>query len=284
MAEARFQSFEDRSDRSATGSRLGALRAELKGRGLSGLLVPHADRYQNEYLPASEERLAWLTGFTGSAGLAVVLADQAVLFVDGRYTLQAREQVDAAHFRIEPIAESSPDAWIEQNLGAGTVLGYDPWLHTLDGAERFAKACVTAGGTFVATEPNPIDAIWSDRPAPPVGAVVLHDLRYAGEPTSEKLTRVRTEIEKVKADALVVSDPQSVCWTFNIRGSDVEHTPVALASAIVPKAGRPTIYVDGRKLSNDVRHQLEQLADVHEPDAFVSDLSSFGKAHQSTLR
>src|SRR5215469_888188 len=256
MFEARFQSFEDRTERGAGAPRLAALRAESKRRGLDGFMVPRADRFQNEYVPPCAERLAWLTGFSGSAGLAVVLADRAVLFVDGRYTLQAREQVEGALFRIEPIAETSPDAWIEQNLAAGVALGYDPWLHTLDGAERFAKACAAAGGTLVAAEPNPIDVIWVDRPAPPLGAVALHDLCYAGERASEKLARIRTEIEKLKADALVVSDPQSVCWTFNVRGCDVAHTPVALASAIVPKAGRPTIYIDGRKLSNDVRHQL----------------------------
>src|SRR5215467_6553226 len=281
MHEARFQSFEDRTDRAASGVRLDALRAELRNRGLGGFIVPHSDRYQNEYLPPSEERLAWITGFSGSAGLAVVLADQAVLFVDGRYILQAREQVEEALFRIEPIAETSPDVWIEQNLAAGITLGFDPWLHTLDGVERFARACAAAGGTLVAAEPNPIDVIWVDRPAPPLGAVALHDLCYAGERASEKLARIRSEIEKVKADALVVSDPQSVCWTFNVRGCDVAHTPVALASAIVPKAGRPRIYIDGRKLSNDVRHQLEQLADVREPDAFVRDLSSLGDAQQT---
>ena len=281
MTEARFQSFEDPSDRAMSGPRLEALRAELARRRLTGFVIPHADRYQNEYLPPSEERLAWLTGFTGSAGWAIVLADRAAIFVDGRYTLQADEQVDAAHFSVVHVTDTTPDAWLESNLAAGATLGYDPWLHTQDGAERLAKACTAAGATLVATEPNPIDAIWKDRPAPPHGAVVLHDLRFAGEPTAEKLVRIRTDIAKLKADALVVSDPQSVCWIFNIRGSDVEHTPVALAYAIVPKAGRPAIYLDRSKLSEEGRRALDDVADVRAADRFEDDLATLGEQHQT---
>ena len=129
-----------------------------------------------------------------------------------------------------------PAQWIEENLPAGAKLGYSPWLHTVDGAERLAKACATAAAQLVAVGDNPIDAVWTDRPQPPLGAVVLHDLRYAGEQTSAKLARVRADIQKAAADALVVSNPQAVCWLFNIRGSDIPHTPVVLAFAMVPKA------------------------------------------------
>jgi Xaa-Pro aminopeptidase len=281
MHEARFQSFEDRTDRAAIRPRLEALRAELSSRGLSGFVVPHADRYQSEYLPPSEERLAWLTGFTGSAGVAIVLADRAAIFVDGRYTLQAGEQVDTTYVNVQHIAETTPDAWLRSNLSAGATLGYDPWLHTAESAETLAKACAAAGAALTATEPNPIDVIWTDRPARPCGAIVPHDLRFAGEPTTEKLARIRSEIDKAKADALVVSDPQSVCWCFNIRGSDVQHTPLALAWAIVPKIGRPAIYLDGRKLSNDVRYALEELADLHETERFARDLSALGEQHKT---
>jgi len=278
MFEARFQSFDDATETAAAAARVAALRAELKRRGLDGLIVPHADRQQNEYLPASEERLAWLTGFSGSAGVAVVLADRGVLFVDGRYLLQAREQVDAALFVIEHLIERPPETWIEENLAAGTKLGYDPWLHTVAGAERLAKAAEAAGATLVAVESNPVDIIWSDRPAPPLGPVVLHDLRFAGEDASAKLTRVAAEVAKARADALTVSDPQAVAWAFNIRGSDVAHTPLPLAFALVPKQGRPALYVDGRKLTNTVRDRLEELADVREPAALESDLATLGSA------
>ena len=144
--------------------RVAALRAELARRGLDGFVVPHADRHQNEYLPPSEERLAWLTGFTGSAGAAIILADRAALFVDGRYTTQARDQVDGALFSIEHIVDAPPSAWIEANLTAGQKLGYDAWLHSAEGAERLAKACASVGAILVATEPNPIDAIWRGPP------------------------------------------------------------------------------------------------------------------------
>jgi len=281
MFEARFQSFEDRAERAASGPRVAALRTELARRGLTGFIVPRSDRHQNEYVPASEQRLAWLTGFTGSAGVAIVLMQRALLFVDGRYTLQAREQVDTSLFAIEHLVDTPPDRWIEENLAIGDRLGYDPWLHTVEGAERLGKACAAAGVTLVAVEPDLIDAIWADRPAPPLGAVTVHDVRFAGEAAEDKLARIRAEVAKMRADALVVSDPHAVAWAFNIRGADVAHTPLPLAFAIVPQAGRPSLYVDGRKLSNDVRNRLEVLADVREPSDFVGALGALGRQKQT---
>jgi len=281
MFEAHFQSFEDRGARGNSTPRLATLRVELKRRGLDGFIVPRADRYQNEYVPPCAERLAWLTGFTGSAGLAIVLADRAALFVDGRYTVQARDEVAAAACTIEHLVEHPPTAWIEENLPAGAKLGYSPWLHTVEGAERLGKACEAADASLVAVADNPIDAIWNDRPQPPLGAVVLHDLRYAGETAETKLARIRADMQKLNADALIVSDPHAVSWLFNIRGSDVPHTPVALAFATVPGEGRPTLYIDGRKLGNDVRVRLEQLAEVRAPDDFEPDLAALGKAQRA---
>jgi Xaa-Pro aminopeptidase len=281
MFEARFQSFEDHADRAASAQRIKALRTELARRALTGFIVPRADRHQNEYVPASEERLAWLTGFTGSAGTAIVLMERAVLFVDGRYTLQVRDQVDTSLFAIEHLVETPPDKWIEQNLTGSDRLGYDPWLHTAEGAERLGKACAAVGATLVAVEPDLIDAIWTDRPASPLGAVSLHDLRFAGEASDAKLARIRAEVTKLRADALVVSDPHAVAWTFNIRGSDVAHTPLPLAFAIVPREGRPALYVDGRKLSNEVRSALEALANVREPADFVHALGALGQGKKT---
>jgi Xaa-Pro aminopeptidase len=281
MFEARFQSFEDRAERAASGPRLAALRTELARRSLTGFIVPRSDRHQNEYVPASEQRLAWLTGFSGSAGIAIVLMERALLFVDGRYTLQAREQVDTSLFTIEHLVDTPPDRWIEENLTAGDRIGYDPWLHTVEGAERLGKACAAAGATLVAVEPDLIDAIWADRPAPSLGAVTLHDVRFAGEAAEDKLARIRAEVAKLRADALVVSDPHAVAWTFNIRGADVAHTPLPLAFAVVPQAGRPSLYVDGRKLSNKVRNRLEALADVREPSDFVGALGALGRQKQT---
>jgi Xaa-Pro aminopeptidase len=283
MFEAHFQSFEDRVGRADAAARIAALRAELKRRGLDGFVVPRADRFQNEYVPPSDERLAWLTGFTGSAGAAIVLADRAVIFVDGRYQVQVREEVDEKIFAVAHLVEDPPPAWIEANLPAGAKLGYAPWLHTVEGAERLAKACAAAGASLVAVDDNPLDAVWTDRPPPPCGAVVLRDLRYAGEDVAGKLERVRGALAKPAADALVVSDPQAVSWLFNIRGSDLPHTPVALAFALVPHTGRPALYIDGRKLGNDVRHHLEAFAEVRAEAEFERDLAALG-ADKRALR
>ena len=241
MFEARFQTFDDAADGAQGSRRVAALRAELKRRGLDGFLVPRADRQQNEYLPASEERLAWLTGFTGSAGAAIVLTTRAVLFVDGRYTLQVKAQADTAVFTIEHFVDNPPAVWLENNVKAGDKIGFDPWLHTSDSAERFARACAKAGATLVAVEDNPIDALWTDRPAPPHSPVTLRPLALAGEAAADKLARIRDELQELRADTLIVSDPQNVDWTFNIRGSDVAHTPLALGFAAIPRDGRPRL-------------------------------------------
>ena len=275
MFEALFQSFDNSHERAAAAAHLESMRGELKRRGLDGFVVPRADRQQNEYLPASEERLAWLTGFTGSAGAAIVLADRAAVFVDGRYTVQAAAQIDAKLFAIEHLVDNPPDRWLEQNLKAGMKLGYDPWLHTTESAEKLRKACATVGAELVAVESNPIDALWRGRPAPPAGKVTLRDIKLAGESAAGKLKRIQAELKKLRADVLVVSDPQNVAWAFNIRGSDIAHTPLALAFAVIPVEGKPTLYVDAAKLDNKVRHALEEIAAVRAPDDLVRDLAQY---------
>ena len=262
-------------------ARVAALRAELKRRGLDGFVVPRADRQQNEYLPASEERLSWLTGFTGSAGAAIVLMERAAVFVDGRYTVQAEAQVDGTVFTIEHLVERPPEQWLEQNLNRGAKVGYDPWLHTSDQTEKLRKSLRRRGRRLVAVDNNPIDALWRDRPAPPAGAVTLRDLKLAGESAADKFKRIRAEMARLRADTLLVSDPQNVAWAFNIRGADVAHTPLALAYALIPLEGRPALYVDSGKLNNDVRHALEQFADVRSTDDLIRDL---GKLAGKTVR
>lgn len=273
MFEARFQTFDDSHERAAAPARIAALRAELKRRGLDGFVVPRTDRQQNEYLPASEERLAWLTGFTGSAGAAAVLAERAALFVDGRYTVQAAAQIDAKLFAIEHLVDSPPEQWLEQNLKSGAKLGYDPWLHTSESADRLRKACATVGAELVAVDNNPIDALWSDRPAPPAGPVSLRNIKLAGESAADKFKRIQAELKKLRADVLVVSDPQNVAWAFNIRGSDIAHTPLALAFAVIPREGRPTLYVEAAKLDNKMRPALEEIAAVRAPAELARDLA-----------
>jgi len=278
MFEAHFQTFDEPEGGVALGARLSALREELARRNLTGFVIPRADQQQNEYVAPSEERLAWLTGFTGSAGLAVVLASKAALFVDGRYTLQAGKQVDGKAFAVEPLVEPPPESWITKHLKAGDRLGFDPWLHTSAVAERLASACTKAGAELVAVESNPIDTIWTERPPPPLAPVSVHGARYAGEAEAEKLARIRQELQKLGADALVLSDSHAVAWTFNIRGTDVAHTPLPLSYALVPKEGRPTVFIDHRKLSNSSRDHLEQSADVREPDAMAPQLEALAKS------
>lgn len=277
MFEAHFQTFEEPEAGVALTARLAALREELARRKLTGFVVPRADQQQNEYVPPSEERLAWLTGFTGSAGLAVVLPHEAAVFVDGRYTLQAAKQVDATAWTVESLIDPPPESWVAAHLKAGDRLGFDPWLHTFAAAERLAAACAKAGAELVAVDSNPIDAIWPDRPRPPLAPVAIHGLEHAGVTEAEKLTQIRGEIARLGADALVLSDSHAVAWTFNIRGADVAHTPLPLSYALVPKDGRPTIFIDHRKLSNLTRDHLEQSADVREPDAMAPTLMALAK-------
>src|SRR5947209_7756531 len=194
MFEAHFQTFEEPEGGVALTARLSAFRKELKRRNLTGFVVPRADQQQNEYVPPSEERLAWLTGFTGSAGIAIVLAQEAALFVDGRYTLQAGKQVDGRAWSVEPLVDPPPESWLSKHLAAGDRLGFDPWLHTSAAAERLAAACAKAGAELVVVDSNPLDAVWTERPTPPLAPVAVHGVRFAGEAEAEQLARIRAEL------------------------------------------------------------------------------------------
>ena len=232
-------------------------------------------------MPKSAERLAWLTGFSGSAGAAVVLRDTAAVFVDGRYTLQVREQVDPAAFAPQSLIQHPPEAWLGEHLKGGERIGYDPWLHTAGQAEKLRKAISDAGATLVAVDENPIDAIWTDRPVDRPGAVSLHPEQRAGQGVAEKLAAIRGSLKT--AAALVVSDPHALAWAFNIRGADVDHTPLPIGFALIPREGRPTLYLDGRKLSNSVRDALEQIGQVAEPSALVPDIEALGRRGAKVL-
>ncbi|HKC02041.1 MAG TPA: aminopeptidase P family protein [Sphingomicrobium sp.] len=281
MFEAHFQTFEEPESGVALTARLSAFREELARRKLTGFVIPRADQQQNEYVAPSEERLAWLTGFTGSAGMAVVLTQQAAVFVDGRYTLQAAKQVDHKAWSVEPLADPPPENWLARHLIAGDRLGFDPWLHTSAAAERLAAACAKAGAELVAVDTNPLDSIWTERPPPPLAPAAVHGTQFSGEIEAEKLNRIRSEIAKLGVDALVLSDSHAVAWSFNIRGADVSHTPLPLSYALVPKDGRPTIFIDHRKLSNSVRDHLEATADVEEPDALAPKLTALAQGGAS---
>ncbi len=281
MFEAKFQTFAAAAERDASAPRLKALREKLAEQQLDGFLVPRADEHQSEYVAKRAERLAWLTGFTGSAGFAAILRDKAAVFVDGRYTLQARDEIDPKLFAPLDIGETPPSRWLAENAGAGGRIGYDPWVHTPAQIERFSKALEGKNISLVALDHNPIDAIWTDRPAPPSGLVSPHPPRFAGASAKEKLARVRKSLGG--ADALLLSDPHSIAWAFNIRGADVAHTPIALAFALLPASGRPTLYVEAEKISDKTRGALEKFATIAPPDQLLSDLQDAGAKSRTIL-
>jgi Xaa-Pro aminopeptidase len=276
MFEAKFQNFSETSEKSHSQKRVAALRTQMKAMAIDGFLVPLADEHQSEYLPASEKRLAWLTGFTGSAGMAAVLAEKAAILIDGRYTLQAEEQVDHAVFERVPNFKVTLSEWLATNAPAKAVIGYDPRLHTKSEIERLGKSLERRGMALRACERNPLDVIWTDRPKPPLGAVKLHPAKYAGVETPAKLAEVKAALKKDGVGGLLVSDPHASAWLFNMRGADIAHTPLPLCYAFVPVDGGPLLFIDGRKLSNSVRDALASQAVLHEPaelDAVLGKLS-----------
>jgi len=278
-----FQTFDDLSDPSCGAPRAALLRAELKRRGLDGFLIPRADAHQGEYVPPHDCRLQWLTGFTGSAGTAAVLLDEAAIFVDGRYTIQVREQVDTDVFPAQHLVSEPVTDWLADRLKPGQKLGIDAMLHTVREVRRLEAVCEEAGAELVALEDNPVDAVWQDRPEPPLGQVALYPDALAGKASSDKIAGIQAGLADKKADACVLTQPDSIAWLFNIRGSDVSHTPLPLSFATVPAEGKPSLYIDGRKLSNSVRDVLSELADLGEPGDFRGGLEALGKAGAKVL-
>jgi Xaa-Pro aminopeptidase len=245
--------------------RLGALRAELKRHGLAGFLVPRADEHQGEYVPPHAERLRWLTGFSGSAGLAVVLTEGAAIWVDGRYTLQVRDQTPAELFEYHHVTQSPPADWLARRLRPGDRLGYDPWLHTAEGVERLRAACARAGAELVACSTNLVDAVWLDRPGPPLAPVVPHDLAYAGRDASDKRREIARALEEARVDAVVLTAPDSIAWLLNVRGGDVRYTPLPLAFALAHRDGTVELFLDRRKVTPGLAEHLGPEVRLAEP-------------------
>jgi Xaa-Pro aminopeptidase len=272
-----FQTFDEVSSAGAAPERVKALRRGLKARELDGFLVPHSDEHQNEFLPPSAERLQWLTGFSGSAGTAIVLEAAAVLFVDGRYTLQARDQCDTAIFEVLQIPEAKASKWLAAELPKGGVVGYDPKLHTMKEIERLTESLGKAGITLVPQATNPIDLLWSDRPAPPAAPVVPQELELAGRSAKEKIADVQESLRRAKTDAVLLSMLDSIAWLLNIRGADISHSPLALAFAIVPARGKPQLFIDPKKLGGNVRGHLKAAAEILPPGALEGRLKALGE-------
>lgn len=259
-------------------ARLAALRVQLEKESLDGFLVPLADEHQGEFIAKKSQRLAWLTGFGGSAGLAIVLAGKAAIFVDGRYTLQVREQVDTDAFTPVHLADTPPEAWLQKNLGKGDRIGFDPWLHTSSGIARLRTACTAAGAELIPVEPNPLDTIWEDQPPVPLGPVRLHPDIYAGNGSLDKRRELADALKAAQCDAAVLSAPDSIAWLLNIRGSDVPNTPLALSYAIVHGSGDIDWFIDERKLSSTVRDGLDTGISLHPPAAFADRLADLAQS------
>ncbi len=269
-----FQTYDDTSNPATVAPRLAALRAELERHGLDGFVVPHSDQHMGEYLPAYAERLAWLTSFTGSAGAAVVLKDKAAIFVDGRYTLQVRTQTDTSLLEPRDLVAEGPQGWIPDNLPKGAKLGYDPWLHTQHGVMHLKAAVEKAGGSLAAVESNPIDAVWTDQPAPPQTLAKPHALNLAGEQSEAKRLTLADGLKRAGAEAAVITLADSVCWLLNIRGHDVPHTPFTLAFAIAHADGSADLFLDPAKRSPELLAHLGNSVRVQDPSAFTTALDA----------
>ena len=267
----------------APASRLAALRAELARRGIDGFVVPRADEHQGEYVPKSAQRLAWLTGFSGSAGLAIVLADKAAIFIDGRYTLAVRGQVDLRAFVPHQVPEQSPESWIAANLSKGGKLGFDPWLQTIDGYDRFARACQKAGGSFVPVDSNPIDAVWKDRPAAPLAPVLPHPVEFAGETSEARRKRIADIVRDKGADVALITQPDSIAWLLNVRGGDVPRTPFALGFALLHTDGHVDLYMDRRKIPDRTVAWLGNAVTLAPPQELAAALDMMGKAGKRVM-
>jgi Xaa-Pro aminopeptidase len=257
---------------SAAHRHVALLREELARRGLNGFIIPHSDEHQGEYLPPSALRLAWISGFSGSAGVAVVLAERAALFVDGRYTLQAAEEVDGDLFERLHLIEQPPNLWLAAALTAGARLGYDPWLHTPKGVEQFRQACGKAGAHLVPCQNNPLDAVWADRPAPPQAPVHAHPIEFAGRSALQKRTDLAGELAGDGLDATILTAPESVAWLLNLRGGDVDFAPLPLSFAILHKDASVDLFIDERKLSSRTLQHLGNAVHAKEPSALGSSL------------
>ncbi len=266
--------------RGEAAARLAALRKVLSDQDIDGFIIPLNDEYNGEYVPRRARRLAWLTGFTGSAGVALVLRDRAAVFSDGRYTLQLAQEVDASLYALHHITDTPPTTWLAGNLQAGQRFAYDPWLHTVDGVARLEEACARAGATLVAIERNPIDAVWADQPPPPLSPAIPMPVTVTGEAPAQKRRRIAADAAKDGAEAVVLTLPESIAWLLDIRGGDVPHTPLPLGFAILKADAGLDLFIDPRKLGPDVRAHLGNEIAVRPLAEFGAGLAELGQARK----
>jgi Xaa-Pro aminopeptidase len=260
----------------ATAERLTAVRAAMADHRLDAMIVPRADAHQGEFVPPHAQRLRWLTGFSGSAGNAVVTRETAALFVDGRYTLQASGEVDTERIAVVDSGETAPATWLGDNLWDGARVGYDPWLHTPDQLDTLRDGAGRANAVLEPVPANPVDTAWPDQPALPISPVVPHDLDYAGETSAAKRGRVAEALSAARAQAVVLTLPAAIAWLLNVRAADIEHTPVPLSFAIAHDDGRVDWFIDTRKLTPAAAAALDDAVRVYAPEAFEQALDALG--------
>lgn len=260
---------------SSYADRLAALRAQLKSDALDGFVVPLTDEHMSEYVGDYAQRLAWLTGFQGSAGSAIVLPEQAAMFTDGRYTLQVREQVSPDHWQYVAVPGTSMSDWLAEHAPEGGRIGYDPWLHTSAWVKEATKALAERGAELVPVQSNPIDRVWADRPSPSDAKLAVYDNQSAGRSSAEKRADIAAWLDERKADAVVLSALDSIAWVFNVRGGDVAHTPVALSYAIVHADGTAEMFVDPGKMTDAVAQHLGNAVRVRDRLSFGDALKQF---------
>lgn len=278
-----FQTFDEPSEPGLAPGRVRELRRHLARLHLDAYVVPRADEHQGEYVPASAERLAWLTGFTGSAGNAVIATQRAALFVDGRYRVQARQQVDLALFEIVELPDTLTD-WMVTALPAGSVVGFDPWLLTAGQVERMAATLAGKQIRLKSVADNLVDRVWGkQRPAPPFGAVAPHPTGLAGVAAADKIDAVQKRLKADGHDGMVLTATDSIAWLFNIRGCDVPHTPVVLAFAYVPSSGKPEMFVAPEKIGAEAKAHLAPLAKLL-PLSALADRLDAARAAQKMVR
>lgn len=263
--------------------RLGRLRGELRRTGLDGFIVPRTDEHQGEYISRRAQRLEWLTGFGGSAGVAVILADKAAIFVDGRYTLQVKEQVDLSLMEPLHLTDQPPEDWLAATAATAARIGYDPWLHTEGGITRYRKAAARVGAELVRVEENPIDAIWTDQPPPPLSPVEAHDIAFTGEDAASKRQRIAEAIREHGADAAVLTAPDSIAWLLNVRGGDIQYTPLSLSFAIVAADGAVDWFIDRRKIDDELLHHIGNRVAIRDPLSLGPALAALGGEGKSVL-
>ncbi len=254
-------------------ARLDALRKELKRQELDGFVVPISDEHVSEYVGAYAQRLAWLTGFGGSAGSAVVLHDSAAMFVDGRYTVQVREQVDGNLYEYCSVPHDTLGQWLSEKAGEGTKIGFDPWLHTRKWVRAIEKQLSGSGVSLVPVTSNPIDAVWQDQPEPSQAAAIVHEDRLAGRTSADKRAQIADALKQAGQDAAIICALDSIAWLLNIRGSDVDHTPVALSYVVARDDGTADLFIAPDKVSPELKQHLGNAITIRPRSEFASALA-----------